>query len=538
MSQATKTAVIYGRVSTAKQAAEELSVPAQIEHGRRKAAELDASVLRVFTDDGASAFYARRPAFEDAVLYCELNSVDLFITWSPSRFSRDKIAAGVFKRRLEAAGTKLVYCSMRIDTETTEGFVLDTVMEMVAELYSRELRADTLRSMMRNARAGYWGGGSPPFGYRSLPAADNPKRKRLAIIDDEATVARRIFEAAADGQGAATIAKNLNAAGFTNRGKRWNKTVIGYLLRNETLAGRIVFGRTDRRTGRVRPRADWIIVDSHSPIIDADLWQRVQKHLDGAAPGGASPTAANSGWRFSGLIQCGDCGAAMHIEQATGRSRRYGYYICSEARRHGAHPPRRVRADLVEDWLVEQIAARVFTPEFLAETLREMRVHTSEWKKEQDAQRDAVASQIRTIERKNENLYSLLEDLGSETPNLGDLTRRLRANNAQITKLEAQLTEIETAPAPALPEIPGSVEALGEIALETIRTAEPSTVRAFLSEWVSRITLHDDHIAVEYRPDRIVGASGAVHTATVWLPATAQLRTMRLPIPDWWPLAA
>lgn len=538
MSQATKTAVIYGRVSTAKQAAEELSVPAQIEHGRRKAEELGATVSRVFTDDGASAFYSRRPAFEDAVLYCELNGIDLFITWSPSRFSRDKIAAGIYKRRLDAAGTKLVYCSMRIDTETTEGFVLDTVMEMVSELYSRELRADTLRSMMRNARAGYWGGGSPPFGYRAEPAADNPKRKRLAIVDGEAHVARQIFASAAEGQGAATIASSLNAAGYSNRGRRWNKTVVGYLLRNETMAGRIVFGRTDRRTGRVRPRSDWIIVDSHQPIIDSDLWQRVQARLDGSAPGGAVATAANSTWRFSGLIQCGDCGAAMHIEQATGRSRRYGYYICSEARRHGAHDRRRVRADLVEDWLVEQIAARIFTPAFLAETLREMRVHTSQWQQEQDAQRDAAANQIRSIERKNDRLYSLLEDLGADTPNLGDLTRRLRANNAQIAQLEARLAEIENAKPPALPDIPGSVEALGDIALETLRTAEPSTVRAFLSEWVSRITLHDDHIAVEYRPDKILGASGAVHSATVWLPETAQLRTMSIPVPDWWPLAA
>lgn len=51
-----KTAVIYARVSDKKQAENEVSVPAQIAAAERRAAELDASVLRVFTDQGRSAY--------------------------------------------------------------------------------------------------------------------------------------------------------------------------------------------------------------------------------------------------------------------------------------------------------------------------------------------------------------------------------------------------------------------------------------------------------------------------------------------------
>lgn len=536
-----KSAVIYARVSTARQAAEELSVPAQIEHSQKRATELDAQVLRVFKDEGASAFYSRRPGFDDAVLYCELHQVDYFIVWSPSRFSRNKIDAGAYKRRLEQAGTRLVYCSMRIDTETTEGFVLDTVMEMMAELQSRETRADTLRSMIRNAQAGYWSGGTPPYGYAVENAPDNPKRRRLVVKHEEADITRRIFELAAGGLGAGGITHTLNGDGLTNRGRRWNKTVIGYLLRNETVIGRIVFGRTDRRTGRKRPREDWIVVESHQPIIDANLWARVQDRLTAAAPGAQAVTAHNSAWRFSGLVYCGECGAAMHVEQATGRSRRYPYFVCSEAKRQRAHSPQRIRADQLEEWLIDSICDRIFTRDFLEGVLREMAAWSSEWQDDRRRRREAIEKDIRDYERRNDKLFGLLEAFGRDTPNLGDLTKRLRANNAELERLTQQLADIEDEAPPDVPDLQGGVEELAGLAREVLRTADdPAAVRQFLSAWISRVELHTDHIQVVYHPDRIVGASGSVHSVPVWLPGTGAPRTKTLVLapPTWWPLAA
>ena len=36
-----------------------------------------------------------------------------------------------------------------------------------------------------------------------------------------------------------------------------------------------------------------------------------------------------------------------------------------------------------------------------------------------------------------------MEDLGRDTPNLGDLTRRLRANNEEIKHVESELTRLD-----------------------------------------------------------------------------------------------
>ena len=47
-----KTAIIYARVSSIRQADEGISVDSQIEHGERKAKELGATIAHVFRDDG------------------------------------------------------------------------------------------------------------------------------------------------------------------------------------------------------------------------------------------------------------------------------------------------------------------------------------------------------------------------------------------------------------------------------------------------------------------------------------------------------
>lgn len=75
-----KMAVIYARVSTARQAEDELPLESQIAQCKEKSAALDARVDRVFVDHGISGTHDQRPAFQDAIAYCEAMSVDYLVT--------------------------------------------------------------------------------------------------------------------------------------------------------------------------------------------------------------------------------------------------------------------------------------------------------------------------------------------------------------------------------------------------------------------------------------------------------------------------
>src|SRR5215813_10167591 len=81
-------AVFYARVSTARQAEHDLSIPDQIRQGEAFCERKHWELVRVFTEPGASATDDRRPAFQEMVdLACGADHpFDIILTHSFSRF--------------------------------------------------------------------------------------------------------------------------------------------------------------------------------------------------------------------------------------------------------------------------------------------------------------------------------------------------------------------------------------------------------------------------------------------------------------------
>lgn len=184
-----KTAVIYARVSTARQADDGLPVESQIDQCKARAAALGATVIRIFRDDGISGRTSARPAFLEAIDFCDAHQVGMFVCWSTSRFARNRLDAAVYKRLLAKAGTRLVYASQDFG-DNDDAWLAEAIVEVMDEQYSRTIAKDTRRSMRKNAEDGYWNGGHVPFGFHVVP---DGKRRRLAPLESEAAVVRMIF---------------------------------------------------------------------------------------------------------------------------------------------------------------------------------------------------------------------------------------------------------------------------------------------------------------------------------------------------------
>lgn len=232
-------AVIYARVSTSRQADDGLPVESQIDQCRAKALALGASVLEVFRDDGISGRTSQRPAFLAAMDYCELNRVDYFVCWSSSRFARNHIDAALNKRVLEKSGTKLLFVSQDFG-ESDEAWMIESIVAIMDEQYSRSIAKDTRRSMAKNAADGFWNGGNVPFGYQAVPVG---KRRQLAPVESEAIVVRNIFRWCIDGLGQKEIAMRLNDSGVKRRGKGWDKASVASVLRSRAVLGMLEIGR-------------------------------------------------------------------------------------------------------------------------------------------------------------------------------------------------------------------------------------------------------------------------------------------------------
>ena len=523
-----KTAIIYLRVSSVQQARKELPVESQLQYAQAKAKELGAVVVAIFTDNGISGRSDKRVDFQEAIAYCELNKPDYFIAWDTARFARNRIDAALYKRELRKHGTDVVYVSMSIDTKTDEGWFVEALLEVMDESTSRRISKDTKRSMMKNAEEGYFNGGRAPFGYKTV--ADG-NRKRVDVLESEAVIVREIFALCQRGTGAQSIAVSMNNSGHTNRGRPWAKSTITNLLKNHAYAGYTIFNRRKHHSKTMEPEANWIKTKSRPAIIDEAVFMQIQQQITARAPvlDAGSP---KSGHLFTGLLKCGICGCAMHIESATGRSKQYFYYRCGEAKRGGSCEGRRISAPAIDDFVAQTILNKILTADRVSTIIREIEKATGNWWKDREQRRETIVAEIRGAEKKRSNLFSVLELHGKDAPNLGDITIRLRAIKEQIETLERDLVTLEAASDPDLDinqeEI---VQAANVIRTMVINCDDPRTVRTFFGTFVSKVVLEAAQIAIHYDPAKIMNHGiSVVHNKNRWLPEQALLRTISLKI--------
>ncbi len=494
-----KKAVIYLRVSTGRQAEKELPLESQESQCRAKAAELGAEVAQVFADRGISGRTDSRPEFQYAIQYCELRKIDHFITWSTSRFARSAVDAKIYKSRLEKAGTEINYVSVNIDREDEYGgFLQESILEIFDELYSRQVSADTRRSMVKNSQSGYWKGGFPPFGYQIIPAPENPKRSKLVPLENEAAVVRSIFQMRIEGYGSKSIATRLNDLTEFHRGARWSKSSVTSVLRNERVVGRTIYGRKSS-AGVRRPREQWIIVDSHEPIVSIEQFDQVQAMMDEANTSG-SP---KSTWFFTGLVRCKQCGLAMRIESAKGRNQRYYYYNCSGAQKGIGCENRRLPAADLDDWLVDMICGKLFSAGNLRAVVQEMHDYYGDWARDRQSRRSGVQNELARIQSKQNRLYELLED--SRDIDLSDVAPRLKANKEAIRELELRVVAIDLETPPVIDVHDHELDELRTGLINAIK-ASPNAqkVRGFFASFIDSIEIREEDLMVVYRPEAMV----------------------------------
>ena len=109
------------------------------------------------------------------------------------------------------------------------------------------------------------------------------------------------------------------------------------MLQNELYIGNMVQGKKHQRMrSKQRPveKENWIRVENtHEPIIDRQLWDKVQKLLTKKHRDIDLETNKNI---FAGFIKCGDCGRAMmkNFWRRADGSKSYSFY-CGTYKRSG-----------------------------------------------------------------------------------------------------------------------------------------------------------------------------------------------------------
>ena len=343
-------AVIYARYSSSSQREE--SIDGQLRECRRYAKQNGFVVVKEYTDAAISGRSDDRPAFQRMIREAESGSFSAVIVWKLDRFARNRHDAAVYRYQLKRSGVK-IFSVMEAISDGPEGIILEGLMESLAEYYSANLSENIKRGTYDSALKRQTLGRCP-LGYMKGPDG------RYAIDPKTAPIVERVFREFAEGRTVHQIQLGLNADGLlSSHGRRFSDNSFHLMLRNKKYIG-------------IYEYKDILDETAIPPIIDRDLFDRVQRRLDGLAPRKRNhkPETVPIPYLLSTKLFCGHCGRPMTGESARSKTGRiFRYYSCtgSKGRFRNGCKKKRVPKEWIEDRVIRVLMDEILTDDFIEE---------------------------------------------------------------------------------------------------------------------------------------------------------------------------
>lgn len=422
-------AVIYLRVSSAGQVKtdydpEGISIPAQREACLRKANDLGVTVLDEYVEPGRSATeMTKREEFQRMLARVRAQSdVDYVIIYQLSRMARNRYDDAVVMADLRQRGITLVSATEAID-DSPVGQLMHGVLASFNEYQSRQSGADIANKMGQKARTGGTLGRAK-IGYLNHIDHSDGRVIRTIILDDErAPFVQLAFELYDTGDYTLDeLADELYDRGLRTRptakhpAKRVSINKLSHLLRDRYYLGYVTY-QGEEIQGR------------HEPLIDEDLFDRVQERLN-------SRSAAKERRRvhhhyLKGSLFCGRCQRAGRVQRMiiqrtlNSKGAEYLYFFCRNRQNNTCNAPH-INAALVEDAVERHYTTIRFSQSFITETRTQIDTVINEQEKAARLLHQQLSNQLAELDTQEENVIDLAAD--------GSLPQ---------TKVKAKLRDIE-----------------------------------------------------------------------------------------------
>lgn len=274
--------------------------------------------VHTYADEGISGATAtKRPDFMKMIRHCEQGKIDLIVTKSLSRFSRNILDSIGYIRKLKMMNIGIYFEKEGLNSLEESSELVFTVLAGIAQ--------EELLSLSQNVKMGKrmaMKEGKVNIQYRHLYAYKRGTDNKPEVIAEQAVIVKEIFTHYLMGQSTAEIAKNLNLKGVPSpKGKEWRANVIRNILKNEFYCGDIILQKTyilDPLSKKVcvnngeLPKVH--IKNNHQGIISREMFKVTQ--LERSKRSGKAKVNINSVMEFkkysgkhglNGLLICNHC---------------------------------------------------------------------------------------------------------------------------------------------------------------------------------------------------------------------------------------
>lgn len=253
----------------------------------------------LYQDNGYTGTNFARPGWERLLTDISHGKINCIVVKDLSRFGRNYIEVGSFlERDCQRLGIRLISvndgydsCSLNATEELSAA-----LKNIFNDYYAKDISRKVCSAMSVKRRRGDYLGSYAPYGYQK-----DPENKNRLIVDPVAAeVVRRIFQLRAAGMGYGSILRLLNAEGIpcpgryryeqgiiTNNNKKgsemlWARHVLTNILADPVYLGHLAQGKCraslyEGITAHTVDKSEWdIVLNTHEPIIDEELFQQVQ----------------------------------------------------------------------------------------------------------------------------------------------------------------------------------------------------------------------------------------------------------------------
>ena len=428
-------AVLYLRVSTARQDTEGTSLQTQEAACRAFAADRGYCVVAAFSDIYTGEDIFNRPGMADLRALLRARGTDVVIAYALDRVSRSQAHQGLILSEIEHAGAQLDLVTERLD-DTPEGRLLLSVRGLMAEMEQLKIAERTNRGRRARAQAGKMiPGPRPLYGYRWR----DPAHTALEVNSETAPVLQRIFHELADGEALRQVAKGLTRDGIpTPTGAPlWTAASLHYLIRQDAYIGNARAFRTKQERGHDGKYRNPAASATHQvalpagtvpALVDAETFTAVQARLarNKAAAVRTKPASEDALLR-SGFAVCGYCGNNLAaLKHSSGKRN----YVCTSTvrARHG-HRDFGMLAPKLDGLIWDWVKTRLSDPTTI-------HIGLESWRRENPHETALVAvdrrlSEITSQHHRLSYAATVLEDEAAAAPLLVEL-RALAAQRREL----------------------------------------------------------------------------------------------------------
>jgi site-specific DNA recombinase len=512
-------AAIYARVSSERQEKEH-TIGSQLEALRAYAAKNAMEIVEEFTDEGYSGARLDRPALDRMRDLAERRGFEVLLTYCTDRLARKFVLQALILDELERFGVKTIFLEGGAADDPLSK-LMHQITGAVAEFERAKITERYRRGKLYRARCGEIVSPDVPFGYVKIPRRDGVPR-HAEIQEAEAAVVRRIFDAYVKrAMTVRQIAKQLTLDRTPtprNGGGQWSWSAVDRILHEEAYIGTYYYNRKQcvpiegvygkkrqRFKCTLRPKEEWIPI-SVPPIIDLETFHAAANRARENEV--FSPrNLQEGGFLLRKLIRCGRCGcscSALTSKQSYGGKVHCNhYYSClrttSGFLKQERCSQRRVRADVLDELVWEEVSVRLQDPALVLEAYQD---HKTQCRDSADGagsseKDERLQGQIKLA---NRELSRLLDAYQYGALELSELQKRRQLVNSKLEMLdrEQQLLRKMAAEQKKETDIKASLAEFAALVSSSLRRISFENKQKLLRIVLDKVVVNDWRVDVHY----------------------------------------